>query len=359
MMARVVVGTGEVEDSDLVAWYQAWGRDKKVEGKRKGWQTRQSRFKFWFQGVGVIIIWRLRIVQHIHLWECGELDSAIGVNWGLPSHFGMIVHQQTCRCISVCIGECISVSACFCLYSFSDTCIYWKSVSCMYLFVSLYLYDRAACQGKWCSGQCAPPGTLKVLSSNLAFSTKYVTCLLQLNEAKPTYWYVFCMYWQIRIYYKILHLYVLAPKILYLPNQFILIRTDTYRYMWYRQIHTDLFNTGNIHTDINKCIQIHTLYFHPVCIQLTLSYIQYIQIHTDTCRYMQIHAIKTDTYDTEGYCADTYRYSQYRKIHTDTTCSLIKSCYCADTYWYSQYRQIHSDTLCLLIKSLYMLILSR
>jgi hypothetical protein len=37
--------------------------------------------------------------------------------------------------------------------------------------------------GEWRSGQYAPPGVLKVLGSNPAFSTKLVTCLLQLNEA--------------------------------------------------------------------------------------------------------------------------------------------------------------------------------
>ncbi len=41
--------------------------------------------------------------------------------------------------------------------------------------------------GEWYSGQCAPPGILKVLGSHPAFSTKHVTCLLQLNEAKPSF----------------------------------------------------------------------------------------------------------------------------------------------------------------------------
>ncbi len=41
--------------------------------------------------------------------------------------------------------------------------------------------------GEWRSGQCAQPGILKVLVSNPAFSTKHVTCLLQLNEAKSSF----------------------------------------------------------------------------------------------------------------------------------------------------------------------------
>ncbi len=39
--------------------------------------------------------------------------------------------------------------------------------------------------GEWRSGQCAPPGIIKV---HPAFSTNHITCLLQVNEAKPSFW---------------------------------------------------------------------------------------------------------------------------------------------------------------------------
>ncbi len=86
--------------------------------------------------------------------------------------------------------------------------------------------------------------------------------------------------------------------------------------MRHRQIHTDTFNTGNIHTDICRYIQIHTrgLFTRGLCTWRCHTYntYRYIQIHTDTYNIHdgQIHTIQSDTVQIRNDTVNIDRYIQ-------------------------------------------------